>query len=103
MKLEDYCDNARKELSSWKFRIDNIVKHFDGLKCDDREKITSEINELNILSTELDDRIEELKKSCSIAWEPVGKDGYAPHVDMRGDVEKRISEIDKGSGYSIPG
>jgi hypothetical protein len=49
------------ELASWKSRVDDIIKHFDGLHCEEREKVTGEVNELYMLSTELEDRINELR------------------------------------------
>lgn len=103
MTLNQYCEGLGKELSSWKFRIDNIIKHFDNLHCDDREKVSGQINELIILSTELNDRIGELENACTISWSPVTKDGYFPHIDFRGNIEENLSKFHKGSGYSIPG
>ena len=68
IELRDYCDDVRLELSTWKNRLDSVVRGFDIIQSN--EKFMPYITELHIISDELANRIEHLKTRCEVDWHP---------------------------------
>jgi hypothetical protein len=60
-----YRDSAHidHELSMWKDKLKDIITKLEALPSRKKAKLTGYIRDIHILSTELDDRIENLKQS----------------------------------------
>ncbi len=74
METREYCDNVSFELAGWKSRIDGVVRKLDHVNTGAKEKVVDEVNELHIISDELDTRLQELCNACMTNWEPKMED-----------------------------
>lgn len=79
MDVTDYCKTLDIELTSWKAKLYNVMRQMDSLPTSDKQRMYEKVNAINIVMTELDDRIEELRKSCPTEWQPVRE-------EMRGKI-----------------
>lgn len=91
MEIKDYCRNVEMELNVWKTRLYDVIRKMDKASTGDKEKMYEEINDLHILMTELEDRVESLRTSCSTDWKP---DEEEIKVKL-GDLESRYKEASK--------
>ncbi|MBI5559571.1 MAG: hypothetical protein HY885_18265 [Deltaproteobacteria bacterium] len=64
MTTDTCCQNIERELSCWKGRLDEVAHKFDAVPSIDKYKLTPHIEGIHILLTELDDRINTLRKEC---------------------------------------
>lgn len=74
MEVKDYCRNMETELTSWKAKLYDLVRKMDSHSTGDKEKIFEEINGINIVLTELEDRLDSLRNECPTEWSSEGKD-----------------------------
>ena len=81
----------------------DLTRKIDGLGCKAKEKVLPNIQDLNMLITEMSSRIEQLKNECPTEWSPRKKDIDEGSVDMRGKYEQTLDYIGKFSPVSIPG
>ncbi len=70
METREYCDNVSFELAGWKSKIDDVVRRFDHVATRDKERVVGEVNELHMISDELDSRLQELCSACMTTWQP---------------------------------
>lgn len=70
MDLKDYCRNVDMELSQWQEKLHTVVSKMDSMPTSAKQRMYEEVNDLHILLTEMDDRIERLRTECSISWQP---------------------------------
>lgn len=70
MEVKDYCRYADLELSAWKAKLYDVLSKIDQLPTANKQRMYEDVNGLHIVMAELDDRIEKLRKECSIAWRP---------------------------------
>ncbi len=82
MELETYCENLAAELSTWKSKVNDVVRKLDETASGDKEKVIPEINELHMILEELDERVGKLRTECPTAWEL-----------QRGEVEGRMAHL----------
>ncbi|WP_310599174.1 hypothetical protein [Desulfobulbus sp.] len=82
MEIKDYCNNVDLELSTWKAKLMDVLGKIEPLSTGRKEGIFEEINGLQIVLTELEDRIEKLRTECPLAWKP-----------ERASIEKRMAEL----------
>lgn len=64
MEIKDYSDNITAELSGWKSKMDSVIGKFDHASSDDKKRVINEVNELHVITDELDHRIEGLRREC---------------------------------------
>ncbi len=76
MEIKDYCTNVTAELAGWKSRVDGVVSKLDHTSTGYKEKVFFEVNELHMISDELNDRIEGLTKACMTNWQPEREFGH---------------------------
>ena len=69
MKLHTYCNNMTRELVDVKGKVDDIAARFDSTPCGGKAAMLPQINDLHIMSEELEGRIEDLRTSCEGNWE----------------------------------
>lgn len=93
MDVNDYCKNMDIELSGWKAKLYNIMRQIESLPTGDKQRMFEKINGVNILMTELDDRIEELRKSCPTEWQPVREEMRGKIADLGYKYEEAESEM----------
>jgi hypothetical protein len=103
MNVIDYCKGMEMELIAWKAKMYDLTRKVDSLGCSEREKMLPNIQDLNMLVTEMSERIEQLKNECPTEWSPQKKDIDKGNVDMRGKYEQTMDYIGKYAPVSIPG
>ena len=82
MNVSDYCKNVEMELTGWKAKLYNVMRQMDSLPTGDKQKMYEKVNGIHILVEELDDRIEELRKSCPTEWQPVRQEMKGKIADL---------------------
>ena len=103
MDTEQYCDHVKRELTTWKQKLDKAVTHMDTLTSRVKEKVLPNIEDVHILSAELDERIRQLDTECSLAWQPPTDAVSSGHTDMRGRYTETMKFLGKASPVSIVG
>jgi len=87
MKAKDFCRSAEIELTTWKAKLYDVVRKIDKLPTGDKEKMLGSVGDLNILVTELEDRIDQLRTSCPTDWKPDNEPMRAKIEDLGSKVE----------------
>jgi predicted nuclease with TOPRIM domain len=82
MEVKDYCNNVQMELNTWKSRLYDIIRKIDRVSSSEKQKMQSEISDLNRIVTELDDRIENLRTNCPTEWE-----------SQRGEIAAKVGSL----------
>jgi hypothetical protein len=103
MNLVDYCRGMERELTAWKARMYDLTRKVERLGFKEREKVLPNVQDLNMLITDISDRIEQLKNECPTEWTPQKKDIDKGPVDMRGKYEQTMPYIGKYAPVSIAG
>jgi hypothetical protein len=65
MASRDYCADASMELKCVLDKLQKLSSKIEHVPSIDKYKLLPEIQELNIIITELNDRIREMDTSCS--------------------------------------
>jgi len=65
MKARNCCKTMEMELTSWKAIIYDITRKMESLPGGEKTKILPNIEDLHMLITELDDRIDQIREKCS--------------------------------------
>ena len=63
------------ELTAWKAKVYDAIRKVEKLPSKDREKVLPNIQDINMIVTELEDKIESLKNRMPGGLEPAEK-GY---------------------------
>jgi hypothetical protein len=103
MDAMDYCKGLEIELTAWKAKMYDVIRKIDKLKSGDKEKVLPNIGDINIMITELEDKIQSLKTECPSNWSPQKKQIDDAHIDMRSKYEETMEIIGKAAPVSIPG
>jgi hypothetical protein len=103
MDAMDYCKGLEIELTAWKAKMYDVIRKIDKLKSGDKEKVLPNIGDINIMITELEDKIQSLKTECPSNWSPQKKEIDDAHIDMRSKYEETMEIIGKAAPVSIPG
>jgi len=53
------------ELTAWKANVYDIVRKMESLSGGDKEKVLPNIEDLHMLITEMDDRIDQIRDNCT--------------------------------------
>jgi len=64
MNTREFCSNLDKELTGWRQRLLEVSQKFDDIPSIDKYRLTTQIEGLHILLTEMEDRINFLKTTC---------------------------------------
>lgn len=70
MEVRDYCKNVGMELTLWKAKLYDVMHKMDQLPTGDKQRMYENVNDLHILMTELDDRLDMLRNECPTEWNP---------------------------------
>ena len=103
MDAIDFCKGIEMELTAWKAKVYDAIRKVETLSSGDREKVLPNIQDINMIVTELEEKIESLKNECPADWSPQKKEIDDAHVDMRSKYEDTMNIIGKASPVSIPG
>jgi hypothetical protein len=103
MDVNDYCKGVEQELTAWKAKLYDANRKLDQLAGKEKEKILGNLGDLNIIITEMEDRIAQLRNECPTEWSPVKEEIDEAHVDMRSKYEQTMELIGKAAPVSIPG
>lgn len=70
MEVKDYCKYVDIELTTWKAKLYDVMSKIDKLSSGNKQRMLDEVNGLNIIMTELEERIDKLRTECPIEWKP---------------------------------
>lgn len=70
MKSTDYCKMMDIEMTNWKAKLYDVIRKFDGMPTGQREKVFEDVNALNIIMEELNEKIDSLRTECPVEWRP---------------------------------
>ena len=82
MDVKDYCRNVDTELTAWKAKLYNVMRQMDKLPTGDKQRMYEKVNGLNIVMTELDDRLDQLRTACPTEWSPARKEIKGKMTDL---------------------
>jgi predicted nucleic acid-binding Zn-ribbon protein len=91
MDVKDYCNNVQMELNTWKARLYDVMRRVDNLSTGEKQHMYGSIEDLHILLTELNDRVEQLRSECPTEWSPQ-REEIKIKVD---DLQKRAEQMEK--------
>ena len=103
MDVLDYCKGMEMELTAWKAKLYDLTRKVDKLSSGDKQRMLGSVEDLHIIVTEFEDRIETLRNECPTEWSPQKKDMDESHVNMRSKYEYTMAEIGKAAPVSIAG
>lgn len=70
MELSDYCKGVDIELTMWKAKLYDVLSRMDQLETGNKQRMYEQVNGLHILMSELEERIEKLRRECPTEWQP---------------------------------
>lgn len=70
MDVKDYCRYVDIELTTWKVKMYDLMNKIDKLSSGEKQGMLEEINGLNIIVAELEERIDKLRSECPVEWKP---------------------------------
>ena len=65
MKAKNCCKTMEMELTGWKAIVYDIARKMEQLPGGEKEKIHPNIQDLHMLITEMDERIEQIRSTCT--------------------------------------
>jgi hypothetical protein len=87
MASKDYCSSASTELRVLLGKLQKLSAKIDHIPSIDKYKMSPQIQELNMIITEVDDRINEMINSCSTVERPhkvgVADSSLAPNAKLQ--------------------
>ncbi len=66
MSSKNFCTNLGTELEAWKNSVDEIVEKFEARPGYAKAGVLENIEDVRMLVSELEDRVNQLKETCSI-------------------------------------
>lgn len=70
MELSDYCKGVDGELTIWKAKLYDVLSRIDQLETGNKQRMYEQVNGLHILMSELEERIDKLRRECPTEWQP---------------------------------
>jgi hypothetical protein len=65
MKARNCCKTMEAELTAWKANVYDIVRKMEELPGGQKEKVLPNIEDLHMLISEMDDRIDQIREKCT--------------------------------------
>lgn len=103
MDVKDFCSSMESEMTSWKAKLYDVIRKIDNLGTAEREKMLTNIQDLNIFLDDMSQRLVQLRTECPSDWSPIKKQVEQGSIDMRGKYEETMELIGKAAPVSIPG
>ncbi len=91
MSGNDFCNSLRLELSAWRDTVDDVLKRFENINGPEKAKILGNIEDLHMVVEEFNERIEQLKETCSIE----GFDDIATERHNYRNANPSVRDIDQ--------
>jgi hypothetical protein len=91
------------ELTAWKAKMYDVTRRLDNLGTAEKEKVLGNVEDMHMLLTEMEDRVNQLTRECPAEWSPIRKEIDSAHVDMRGKFDDTMAFIGKAAPVSVPG
>lgn len=70
MEIKDYCKMMDAELTGWKAKLYDVISKIDRLPTKEKQGIAEDVKALHQIMSELDEKIETLRKECPVEWKP---------------------------------
>ena len=70
MEVKDYCRNMEMELTGWKAKLYDVIRKFDALPTGEKEEAYKDVNDMNMLMSDMEERLDSLRHSCPTDWTP---------------------------------
>lgn len=86
MTTNDFCTNLRLELSAWRDSVDDVLKKFENVHGPEKARILGNVEDLQMVVEEFNERIEQLKDTCSV-------DGFEDIGTVRAEAEKSLPNV----------
>jgi hypothetical protein len=88
-----YCSNVAEELEGWSEKLHKLSSEIDSLPTGSKQRLFSQIEELHIIMSELDERLCGMLEACSTVEEMgevekvegEGVDSYGEELSGRGN------------------
>ena len=93
MATRDYCSGASMELGFLLEKLQKLSTRIDRIPSIDKYKMFSQVQELNIIITELNDRISEMTTSCSTVEVPDKNERSRPSLSAGSKFNKNTEEF----------
>jgi predicted nuclease with TOPRIM domain len=103
MDVQDFCKGMEQEMTAWKAKLYDMNERVDKMGSKEKEHMLGAIGDLKIALTEMEERVEQLKRECPSDWSPMKKEIEDAHVNMRDKYNETLDQIGKGAPYSVPG
>lgn len=103
MDVKDYCSGLEMEMTAWKAKLYDLTRKVDQLGTKEKEKVLANVQDLHILLTEMNDRVQQLKTECPSDWGKDKKQIEQANVNMRSKFESTMDYIGSAAPVSIPG
>ena len=65
MKARNCCKTMEAELTAWKANVYDIARKMEELPGGEKEKILPNIEDLHILISEMDQRLDQIRDNCT--------------------------------------
>ena len=65
MKARNCCKTMEAELTAWKANVYDIVRKMEEVPGGEREKFLPNIEDLHMLISEMDERIDQIRDNCT--------------------------------------
>ncbi len=66
MRSTNTCDSLKSELKAWKQSVSNIANKFESKSGHAKADVLENIEDINILAHDLQNRIDQLEETCSL-------------------------------------
>ena len=99
MNPKDCCKGIEMELTAWKAKIYDVVRHIDRLPGAEKQKILGNVEDLHMLIAEIDDRIDQVRTDCPSVTEfkPIKENLDSKLADLRVNYEDAIDVLGAGN------
>lgn len=99
MEVKDYCSNVNAELTAWKAKLYDAVRKMDNLPTGEKQRMYEHVNELHILVSDLEERINQLQTQCPTEWNPHREEINTKFDDLSSrfnDAQKMLFDYEYG-------
>ena len=93
MEVKDYCRSIEVELYGWKAKMYDMVRKVDKLRGSEKQKITSQVDELHQHISDMERIIEQLQTECPVEFGPQKKQLEESSEGMKKKYEDAMAAV----------
>ena len=100
MPGKDFCSSLRAELTAWRDTVDDVLKRFENVSGPEKARILGNVEDLHMVVEEFNERIEQLKETCSIeGFDDIAteRENYKKASPSVRDIDQAMAAISAGS------